>query len=700
MIGRILLFVLCLAGAVRATVDIDTFKTTSAVYDATIADTVNIIKSENYRNYGAATNLQLSEVANKQKRFLTRIDTDSLRARVTSGNMIKSARYYFRSAFAPPTCNISFYQVKAPWVEGSGNGADTSYMSEGISWMVANSPHKPDTTGGTLPTTINWADSGYVSAVKQQGSCPSCWDHAGIIAVESVHKKEVFTGSRSYNAEDGSGADRSVAPVATDTGSVRIITATGYKRFNIPPALITKMITTSGADCGFIVSCDSGDVDINTSENGSNKPIFNFTSRTHKNGLSFEGVVARIVGSSYMFDAQINSAAPTTNYETSTTADVNSTNKFLIRADSLAKQIKDALAATNDTLDEITAFSCSLYVVHTSTANLKIGKLYKKFIEAEVTWNVWKSTYEWGTAGANTLDELDLSEQQILNCLDGVDCNNGGNIGWCLQYLLSNGDSALSESQLPYISYAGFDNGVCPDNDTMANVTALGWYYQYRVTTERQLKQLVLMKPIAIAINWWSTMGAYVYNSSTDKCYYNSNARDGIHAVLLVGYDDNFTCDAGEGTGAWIIQNSWGTGWGESGLAHIAYGTWNGIVGLATGNNVPYVIDFANKPTYWTAPGLESSSDRSTTALTTVVTDGSSNVWYYADIPASLVQGWLNGNIPNYGVIAISDLTSGNFPFSTNSSENSSNQSYWLIESADAPTRIGNTSIGNTRIGQ
>lgn len=698
MTGRIALLVLLLCSVASAAVDIDTFKTTLAVDDATIADTVNIIKSENYRNYGAATNLQLSEITNKQKRFVAKINTDSLRARVTSGNMIKSARYYFRSAFLPPTCNISFYQVKTPWVEGSGNGADTSYMSEGISWMVATSPHKPDTLGGTLPTTVNWVDSGYVSAVKQQGSCPSCWDHAGLIAVESVHKKEVFVGSRSYNSDDGSGADRSVSPIATDTGSVRIITATGHKRFNLPPLLITKMITTSGADCGFVVTCDSGDVDINTTENGSNVPIFNFTARTHKNGLSFEGVVGRILGSTKIFDTHINSAAATTNYETSTTADVNSTNKYIIRADSLAKQIADALGS--DTLDEITAFCCSLYVTHHSTANLKIGKLYKKFIEAEATWNVWKSTYEWGTAGANTFDELDLSEQQILNCLDGVDCNNGGNMGWCLQYLLSNGDSALSESQLPYISYAGFDNGDCPDNDTMANVTALGWYYQYRVATERHLKQLVLKKPIPIGINWWSTMGGYVYNSSTDKCYYNSNAIDGVHAVLLVGYDDNFVCDAGEGTGAWIIQNSWGTGWGNSGLAYIAYGTWNGIVGLATGNNCPYVIDFTNKPTYWGTPGMESSSDRSQTALTTVVTDGSSSTWYYADIPPALVQGWLNGNIPNYGLIAISDLTSGSFPFSISSSENGSNQPYWLIESTDATTKLGNTKIGSVRIGQ
>ena len=32
----------------------------------------------------------------------------------------------------------------------------------------------------------------------------------------------------------------------------------------------------------------------------------------------------------------------------------------------------------------------------------------------------------------------------------------------------------------------------------------------------------------------------------------------------MIGYDDSKTC--------WIAKNSWGTGWGESGFFHIAYG--------------------------------------------------------------------------------------------------------------------------------
>jgi Papain family cysteine protease len=41
----------------------------------------------------------------------------------------------------------------------------------------------------------------------------------------------------------------------------------------------------------------------------------------------------------------------------------------------------------------------------------------------------------------------------------------------------------------------------------------------------------------------------------------------GGHIMLAVGYDDNLNC--------WIVKNSWGTGWGESGFWLIGYGQCN-----------------------------------------------------------------------------------------------------------------------------
>ena len=61
------------------------------------------------------------------------------------------------------------------------------------------------------------------------------------------------------------------------------------------------------------------------------------------------------------------------------------------------------------------------------------------------------------------------------------------------------------------------------------------------------------------------------YNPGTYS-YYD---RTSDHGVLIVGYDDNFDRenfnDAPPGNGAWIVKNSWGTNWGDSGFFYLSY---------------------------------------------------------------------------------------------------------------------------------
>ena len=67
------------------------------------------------------------------------------------------------------------------------------------------------------------------------------------------------------------------------------------------------------------------------------------------------------------------------------------------------------------------------------------------------------------------------------------------------------------------------------------------------------------------------------YNATTHAYYYNggSPTNQTNHAVLIVGWDDSYPASRfaspPPGSGAFIVKNSWGTGWGESGYFYVSY---------------------------------------------------------------------------------------------------------------------------------
>ena len=105
----------------------------------------------------------------------------------------------------------------------------------------------------------------------------------------------------------------------------------------------------------------------------------------------------------------------------------------------------------------------------------------------------------------------------------------------------------------------------------------------------KHVQQVVLLpsKPSATAndaikqalMDYGAIHASYYHNdtyyNATYKSYYYSGTSSGNHAVTIVGWDDKYSSSkfntAPAGNGAYIVKNSWGTGWGDSGYYYVSY---------------------------------------------------------------------------------------------------------------------------------
>ena len=152
-----------------------------------------------------------------------------------------------------------------------------------------------------------------------------------------------------------------------------------------------------------------------------------------------------------------------------------------------------------------------------------------------------------GKAFNNALYTIDLSEQYLLKCTRGSSCNGG--------YLETALDKAL-EKGLPYESeypYTPFTTsytlayGLCYTSD-LVKVSNKSRNSMYGVSDDIII-QMLQDGPVTAAV---SSEGWEKYSSGVYRC---SNRPSIDHAVLIVGYTSDY----------WIIKNSWGTSFGESG---------------------------------------------------------------------------------------------------------------------------------------
>ena len=189
----------------------------------------------------------------------------------------------------------------------------------------------------------------------------------------------------------------------------------------------------------------------------------------------------------------------------------------------------------------------------------------------------------------------DFSEQSVALCTDrswtylydGKDkdgnsscepCNAGGNSWRAAETFIRKG--AKLESCDPYNTDALCCDGSCQCDSCPGIKRVNGFRF---VTDDKS--QINLIKQ-AIYDNGPVTMAfyyddAYLYNDLTYGKIYDCNTSTSTnHVVSIVGWDDNVPHVNTLGTGAWIVKNSWGTSWGNSGYFYLAYNS-SSVTGIS-----------------------------------------------------------------------------------------------------------------------
>jgi C1A family cysteine protease len=171
---------------------------------------------------------------------------------------------------------------------------------------------------------------------------------------------------------------------------------------------------------------------------------------------------------------------------------------------------------------------------------------------------------------SRTEELFDFSENNLIN-LNGFDWNTwlGGNATIATAYL-TRWSGPVLEADDPYPHPD--ESTTLPPACHLVNVLFLP--SRASSTDNAAIKQAIT--------NFGAVMANYYhdetfYKSSTHAYYYpGGHSGDGAnHAIALVGWDDTYSRSnfkhTPPGDGAFIVKNSWGTGWGDEGYFYISY---------------------------------------------------------------------------------------------------------------------------------
>lgn len=176
-----------------------------------------------------------------------------------------------------------------------------------------------------------------------------------------------------------------------------------------------------------------------------------------------------------------------------------------------------------------------------------------------------------------TGDLISLSEQELVDCDKSYNQGcNGGLMDYGFEFIINNG-GIDTEDDYPYKAR----DGRCDQLRKNAKVVTIDGYEDVPQNNEKALQKAVANQPVSVAIEAGGReFQLYESGVFIGKC---GTALD--HGVTTVGYGTENNIPY------WIIKNSWGPSWGESGYIRMERGaSYTGKCGIAIEASYPTKI--------------------------------------------------------------------------------------------------------------